>query len=93
MSTKAAHTPTPWTKEELKDTIVISADGIGWAIATTCCYPMDDTTRANAELIITAVNHHQELITRLYNLVNAEDEQALIFYRKEARETLKKLIQ
>ena len=57
---------------------------------------------ANAELIVTAVNSHQELITRLYNLVNELDNAEQIpdfcnpkgvqLRRDEARETLKKFV-
>lgn len=57
----------------------------------------EDEAIANAELIVHAVNHHDELRTRLYNLVNAWDVRHPItgdnLALKEARETLKKLIQ
>lgn len=60
-----------------------------------------DTAKANADLIVTSVNHHQELITRLYNLVNIlrtyndaapAGKEALKLRILEAEETLKKVI-
>lgn len=33
----------------------------------------DEEAAANSELVFLAVNNHQELLTRLYNLVNAVD--------------------
>lgn len=33
----------------------------------------DDVAEANGEFIINAYNHHQELVTRLYNLTNQVD--------------------
>lgn len=57
----------------------------------------EDEAIANRDLIVTAVNHHQELITRLYNLVNAVDTRhhcdgsAMDLMAAEARETLKKV--
>lgn len=56
----------------------------------------EEEGNANADLIITAVNHHQELVTRLYNLKNAIegiDTKLVILRLKEADETLKKVIQ
>jgi hypothetical protein len=69
MSTKAAHAALPWRRGPQLGTI-ISDDARdfdehygGHLVCETCL-------KANTELIITAVNHHQELITRLYNLRN-----------------------
>lgn len=65
----------------------------------------EEEGNANADLIITAVNHHHELITRLYNLknvievmmsVNGDDSQVpdtIKLRLDEANETLKKVIQ
>lgn len=64
----------------------------------------EEEGNANADLIITAVNHHHELITRLYNLknvievmmsVNGDDSQVpdtIKLRLDEANETLKKVI-
>jgi hypothetical protein len=69
MTTKAAHAALPWKRGPQLGTI-ISDDARdfdeyygGHLVCETCL-------KANTELIITAVNHHQELITRLYNLKN-----------------------
>lgn len=100
MSTKTAHTPTPWKIEIIdKEGIHISAEPIDFMIATCFCEPPDDVTSENAQFIVLAVNHHQELVTRLYNLVNALDTQTvdsnpnnLTLRVNEARETLSKII-
>ena len=78
MSTKA-HTPTPWhvmypkafdykIVESIGDRVIAHIDGQ---------YPdqddkddNEDRHHADAKIIVTAVNHHDELRTRLYNLVN-----------------------
>lgn len=74
MNTKAAHTPTPWHIEmEDERGVYISTPETDFMIATLECEPPDDVTRCNARMIVTAVNHHQELITRLYNLKNTID--------------------
>lgn len=109
MSTKAAHTPTPYEFDAMERS-VYSTQG-GTLIAKIAIRPkivgVDDIeslglsleTKANADLIVTAVNHHQELITRLYNLVNAVDtifgpiSPEVEHRTEEARETLKKVIQ
>jgi hypothetical protein len=115
---KAAHTPTPWQLSTIPFE-VMSTDSAGAIygppeISGGACFiadvsrsPGDQQAVANAELIVTAVNHHQELVTRLYNLVNQWDSLScylesyastedvptadIEFVAKEARETLKKI--
>ena len=67
-----------------------------------------DIAKANADLIVKAVNHHQELVTRLYNITNQIElalmewpdfaiafapGSGLLTTYTDARETLKKVIQ
>lgn len=107
MSTKAA---LPWHKVEhsWSDTSIYDADQN--PVFTSSI--RDDATEDNQEELeakqrevidftLTAVNHHQELITRLYNLVNEIESHfagdpshrgALSLRVTEARETLKKVI-
>lgn len=110
---KAAHTPTPWhimypkafdykIVESIRDREICRIDGTYPEFDQ--CEEHEDRHHADAKLIVTAVNHHQELVTRLHNLVNAiESIQAdgdnpiayenLEHWKNEARETLKKVIQ
>jgi hypothetical protein len=110
MSTKAAHTPTPYEFDAMEQAIY-SMSG-GHLIAKLAIRPkvvgVDDIesfglsieTKANADLIVTAVNSHQELLTRLYNLRNSayvaisagKITQELEHFYAEADETLKKII-
>jgi hypothetical protein len=108
MSTKAAHTPTPWFKyQQYTDRFSIGAYrrgslciDIGTMIPKEIITASGDDSiseeeaLANVDIVITAVNHHQELITRLSNLVNAVDcnIKGFDFCLDEARETLKKFI-
>lgn len=99
------HTPTPWIRD---DSSKLECDVRGEnRRRVALCFGLESTSepwtkeyksecRANADLIVTAVNHHQELITRLYNLKNAIegiDTKLVILRLKEADETLKKVIQ
>lgn len=109
MSTKAAHTPTPWryNKREYGQDLGFFIQTVDMSHKNTFIGEVGGGLQsnmeitANADLIVTAVNHHQELITRLYNLVNAvETTMSLLncsaevnMATHEARETLKKLIQ
>ena len=72
MSTKAIPTPTPWTQTQIMDELYIH-DKNGDSAYNVC--KMIDRSggihHRNADLIVTAVNHHHELIDRLDNLVNA----------------------
>lgn len=103
---KARHTDLPWSAmiagtSEGKEYFEISGmNSIYWIAKVR--YQMTGNSaseeellngRANADLIVTAVNHHQELVTRLYNLVNAETPEEIAFRKAEALETLKKVIQ
>lgn len=106
MSTKAAHTPLPWTITDVGHTNEITGE-LGQGVKYTLGYVLFngsfDLKRANAELITNAVNHHQELLTRLYNLRNTIDAAAIrdntilpadvMAAMKDADETLKKVIQ
>lgn len=97
------HTEIPWSIEmEDERGVYISSAETDFIIATLECEPPDEVTRENARFIVKAVNHHQELVTRLYNLVNElgiqnpvkiELTPALALRFKEAQETLKKVIQ
>jgi len=80
MNTKAAHTPTPWqlttVPVELMNTDSAasiygpqSIQGGACLIADISRSAGDEQAIENARIIITAVNHHQELVTRLENLV------------------------
>lgn len=111
MSTKA-HTPTPWhvmypkafdykIVESIGDRVIAHIDGQ---------YPdqddkddNEDRHHADAKIIVHAVNHHEELLTRLYALKNEvgnlihdlnddipEDHDIRFFY-KEAQETIKRV--
>ena len=92
---KAAHTPTPWYIEpwsvEEDRYLIMKYDDV---VAR-------DVSIKNASFIQTASANHQELVTRLYNLVNAvetadkDDRTAgsIELRIEEARETLKKVIQ
>ena len=108
MSTKAAHTDLPWysmiagTSEGKEYFEISGTNSIYWVAKVRYQFAGNSSTeqelangRANADLIITAVNHHQELITRLYNLVNAFEcnIKAADLRIEEARETLKKVMQ
>lgn len=82
---KASHTPTPWFKyQQWPDRFSIGAYRRGsLCIDIGAMIPRDVVTAsgdesvseeealANVDIAITAVNHHQDLITRLDNLVNA----------------------
>ena len=103
--------PVKYVENSWSDTTIYDADGD--VIASMRIYDEADEDnqeylerrqKNRAELIVTAVNHHQELINRLENLVNvldtvlpAKDEdvrgilEAVVFTRNEARETLKKV--
>jgi len=84
MSTKAAHTSIPWFKyQQWPDRFSIGAYRRGSiCIDIGSMIPKEIVTAsgddsiseeealANVDIVITAVNHHQELITRLYNLKN-----------------------
>jgi hypothetical protein len=67
MSTKAAHTPTPWElhswDKENNDWMLVKGDNI---VAS-------HITLIDAMYIRESSNHHDELRTRLYNLKNAVD--------------------
>lgn len=78
MSTKAAHTPTPWhimypkafdykIVESRGDRTIASIDGTYPEFSD--CEDHEDRHHADAKLIVTAVNHHQELKDRLESLV------------------------
>lgn len=111
---KAQHTPTPWFKyPQWPDRFSIGAYRRGsLCIDIGAMIPREVVTAsgdesvseeealANVDIAITAVNHHQELLTRLYNLVSRIEIDSDIdgeipdsLEYKEARETLKKLIQ
>ena len=107
MSTKAAHTPTPWrliVERDISRTVISPVNSNEICLFSTGSFS-DDVEQANAEFTMTAVNHHQELITRLHNLVNVVDAilpgyhnpsgvmDPIFFCAAEARETLKKVIQ
>jgi hypothetical protein len=67
------HTPTPWESEVLSDgyTIAISKNGIDWCIATLHCAPMSEETKANADLIVRAVNNFEPMQARIQELEEA----------------------
>lgn len=108
---KAAHTDLPWhsnaiAKGDLYKIPTYEISGMNSMFWVAQVRSVDHTDRefaqcaANAELIVTAVNHHQELLTRLYNLVNEIGIQSpvnleltpgLILRLTEARELIKKL--
>jgi len=111
---KAVHTPTPWHIMYLKafDYTIVESIGERVICKIDGQYPTlddkeenEDRHHADAQIIVNAVNHHQELVTRLYNLVNALDlllpsvdpadvqSTGVAFQMNEARETLKKVIQ
>jgi hypothetical protein len=105
---KAAHTNLPWALQENTDiytNIIRSQTGL-----IVCYTPQSNSlyNKANADLIVTAANHHQELVTRLENLVAEFSKSeweiwcdhsvgicacAAIRILDEARETLKKVKQ
>lgn len=109
MSTKAVHTDLPWScqiagSSEGKEYFEISGmNTIYWVAKVRYQFTGNSATqeelsngKANADLIITAVNHHQELLTRLYDLKNAvesADAEMVILRLAQTDETLKKLIQ
>jgi hypothetical protein len=111
---KAAHTYLPWFKyQQWPDRFSIGAYrrgslciSIGTLIPKRIVTASGDESiseeeaLANVDIVITAVNNHQELLTRLYNLVNAVDTmsddgensmKSLLMRADEARELIKKL--
>lgn len=107
---KAAHTPTPWrvTKRKYGSDLGFFIQTVDMSHKNTFIGEVGGGIQSNAEItananfIETAVNHHQELVTRLYNLVNAVNNltgsfdasttPAVDFALTEARETLSKII-
>ena len=94
---KVTHTPTPWRKSNITSDAIVSdaTDGIsqveidGYGGKFIC----ESMRGCDQDFTLIAVNHHQELVTRLYNLVNAETLEEIAFRKAEALETLKKVIQ
>jgi len=81
MSTKAAHipaeTPLPWERNEgdifieepMKQLLMVR--GWGWMSKEYGEKRAEEIQDKILDFTLTAVNHHQELLTRLYNLKNA----------------------
>ena len=113
MSTKAAHIPTPWRlviegdgeDEMIIRTVLGPCQGRTQTprhLNEICFFNTgsfcDETEAANAEFAITAVNHHQELLTRLQLMIDTFDDNfpeggpAWVAI-DEAKKTLKKVKQ
>lgn len=112
MSTKAAHTDLPWSAELVYPNTnntgtryfeISGMNTIYWVAKVMYEFHNGETSseekaigQANAELIVTAVNNHQELVTRLRDLMNEfDDNYTEGSYRHtlmiESRELLNKL--
>lgn len=95
---KSAHTPLPWFYQENSDeyTHIIRPKDTPGSIIVHMRQDTSGLTEANARLIVTAVNHHQELVTRLQDMVDEFDEEYTegshrYILIQSARETLKQL--
>jgi hypothetical protein len=114
MSTKSAHTPTPLRISDIDVTdgtadIIIEHEGcpiltVRGTDGMSCIDEEDEPklaaeVKATAEFVVTAYNSHQELLTRLYNLVNAVEtfmsdpkkDDGVHLAIQDAEETLKRL--
>ena len=79
---KTNHTPTPWhlIQTERNDMVISYSDGELRSHIATChdqaLCPEHGTVKANAEFIVRACNHHEELVAALKNLLPAFDNES-----------------
>lgn len=83
---------TQWSIEKERNDTLHIEDGTGLVIASLYSDPMDDETKANAELIVKAVNNYEKLLNGYIDWISLKDEnQKLIEENKRLKNEWTKL--